>query len=144
MRKTLSACLVLAALAAAWAQDDADRSRILALENAWNEAETHRDVNAVDALLASTFTYTDSDGTVMDKPQFLASINAPSFDPEQIVNGGMKVQMYGPTAVVTGSYSEKGKNKGKETVRHGRFTDVWVLQNGAWHCVASQETLVGK
>ncbi len=87
MRKTLSACLLLAALAAAWAQDDADRSRILALENVWNEAETHRDVKAVDGLLASTFTYTDSDGTVMDKPQFLASINAPSFDPEQIVNG---------------------------------------------------------
>ena len=122
---------------------DYQKSRIVALENMWNEAEARRDSSAISGLLADSFAYTDSDGSFMNKKQFLDSVNAPaSREPDQIVNNSMSVQIYGGTAVVTGTYLEKGVSKGKSYSRHGRFTDTWAQQNGAWMCVASQETLI--
>ena len=46
---------------------DVDRSKLVALENAWNQAQLHHDANAVGQLLPETFVYTDYDGTVMNK-----------------------------------------------------------------------------
>jgi hypothetical protein len=123
------------------ANADPEGSKILALEKVWNQAEEHKDVRALDQLLASSLVYIDYDGSFMDKTQFLASVNSPSLEPSQIVNDSMTVHMYGTSAVVTGVYHEKGTFKGKSYLRHGRFTDTWVYQNGLWQCVASQSTL---
>jgi hypothetical protein len=90
------------------ANADSQRSKILALENAWNQAETNKDAKALDGLLASTLVYIDYDGTIMDKAKFMASVRAPSLHPEQIVNESMTAYMYGDSAVVTGIYREKG------------------------------------
>jgi ketosteroid isomerase-like protein len=119
---------------------DSGKTRVLALENAWNEAESHRDVNALAGLIAPTFVYTDADGSFRDKQQFLASIRASGAS--QIVNEGMKMESYGDVIVVTGSYREQGSERGKSYSRRGRFTDTWVEKDGQWLCVASQETLI--
>lgn len=123
---------------------DSDKARVLSLENAWNEAEKHKDAKAIDGLLASSFAYTDSDGSFMNKQQFLASIKAASYHPEQIVNDSMNVQPYDHAVVVTGTYREQGMEKGKAYTRRGRFTDTWIEEKGGWLCAASQETVIGK
>src|SRR5580704_17546794 len=142
----LAGLLILSLSPAMFAQHgsntDAEQTRILALENAWNLAEEHKDVKALDGLLANTMVYIDYDGTFMDKAQFIASVKAPSLHPEQIVNESMTAHVYGDSAVVTGIYREKGVNKGKSYLRRGRFTDTWVYQNSTWVCVASQSTLI--
>jgi ketosteroid isomerase-like protein len=144
--KVAVAVLLFAAAVRVVAQDksgaDAERTRILALENAWNQAEEHKDTKALDALLASTLVYVDYDGTLMDKAQFMASVKAPALHPEQIVNESMTANVYGDSVVVTGVYREKGVKQGKPYLRHGRFTDTWIRQNGIWVCVASQSTLM--
>lgn len=136
-------CLVTAVLFASSllpvAAQDSGKARVLALENAWNEAEGHRDVNALAVLLAPTFAYTDADGAFMDKQQFLAGIRASGSS--QIVNEGMKAESYGSVIIVTGSYREQGSENGKTFTHRGRFTDTWVEKDGQWLCVASQETL---
>lgn len=119
---------------------DSDKSRVLGLENAWNEAEKHRDANAISALIAPSFAYTDIDGSFMDKEQFLASIRGSRAT--QIVNESMKAESYGNVIVVTGSYREQGNENGKAYTRRGRFTDTWIAKDGQWLCVASQETLI--
>lgn len=124
--------------------EGAERTRILALENAWNQAEEHKDTRALDSLLASSLVYIDYDGSLMDKAQFLASARQPSLHPELITNESMTAQIYGDSAVVTGIYREKGVDKGRPYLRRGRFTDTWVKVNGTWQCVASQSTLIGK
>lgn len=121
------------------AQDSA-KARVLALENAWNEAEGNNDVNALAVLTAPTFVYTDADGSFMNKQQFLASIRQSS--PSHIVNEGMKAEFYGDTIVVTGTYREQGSENGKPFTHRGRFIDVWVEKDGQWLCVASHETLI--
>jgi Domain of unknown function (DUF4440) len=121
---------------------DAEQTRILALENAWNQAEEHKDVRALDTLLDSTLVYVDYDGSIMDKAQFIASVKAPSLHPEQIVNESMTAHVYAGSAVVTGVYREKGVKNGKRYERRGRFTDTWVYRDQIWMCVASQSTLM--
>jgi hypothetical protein len=115
--KAAIVCMVVAAMIlACYAQvgsHDSDKARVLSLENAWNEAEKHKDVKAVDGLLAPSFAYTDSDGSFMNKPEFLASIGAAKYHPEQIVNESMNVRPYGHAVVVTGTYREQGTEKGK-------------------------------
>ena len=123
-------------------QPDAEQTKILALENAWNQAEEHKDIKALDSLLDSSLVYVDYDGSMMDKAQFMASVKAPSLHPEQIVNESMTAHVYGDSAVVTGVYREKGEKNGKPYLRRGRFTDTWVYRNGSWVCVASQSTLM--
>jgi hypothetical protein len=147
--KTVKVCVLLASmfLATCYAQvsaRDSDKARVLSLENAWNEAEKHKDGKALNALLASSFAYTDSDGSFMNKQQFLASITASSYNPDQIVNDAMRVDPYDHVVVVTGRFREEGTEKGKRYIHRGRFTDTWVQENGAWLCAASQETLISK
>lgn len=114
-----------------------DKTRIMALENSWNQAELHNDAHAVDMLLADDFVMTVADGYSMNKAQMLASVRDTSYRPEVLQSDNMEVHMYGNTAVVTGSYLEKGKDKGKPFERRGRFTDTWVKLSGQWRCVAS-------
>jgi ketosteroid isomerase-like protein len=101
---------------AAALQPDAEQTRILALENAWNLAEEHKDVKALETLLDSSLVYIDYDGSMMGKAQFIASVKAPSLHPEQIVNESMTAHVYGDCAVVTGVYREKGNKNGKRPI----------------------------
>ena len=47
--------------------EDADASKLIALENAWNQAQLHHDAKALNNLVSDSFVYTDYDGTVMNK-----------------------------------------------------------------------------
>jgi hypothetical protein len=146
MKAVVTLLLLLAVSAAAIGQNntDAEKSKILALENAWNLAEERKDVRALDQLLGSNLVYIDYDGSIQNKQQFLDSVQRPSLHPEQIVNESTTVYMYGIAALVTGTYREKGVDKGKPYLRRGRFTDTWIYENGIWQCVASQSTLMSK
>jgi len=132
--KRISILLIL--LASVCARAD-DQSRIIALENSWNQAELRNDAHAVDLLLADDFVMTVADGYTMNKAAMLASVRDKSYRPEVLQSENMEVHMYGNTAIVTGAYLEKGKDKGKTFERRGRFTDTWVSLGGAWRCVAS-------
>lgn len=114
-----------------------DKSRIIALENSWNQAELHNDAHAVDLLLADDFIMTVADGYLMNKAQMLESVRDTSYRPDVLRSQDMTVRMYGTTAIVTGAYLEKGRDKGKPFERRGRFTDTWIKLGGEWRCVAS-------
>jgi hypothetical protein len=58
--------------------------------------------------------------------------------------GPMSVRLFGNTAVVTGSDTEKSTEAGKDTSGKYIWTDVFVKQNGKWRAVASQSTRVTK
>jgi len=122
--------------------DNNDEGRILSLENAWNQAETIHNVEAMSMLIGDPFAYTDVDGSFMDRRKWLSHIRNEVDQYEQLGNTGMQVRVYGNAAVVTGDYHERIKIKGKPVIRSGRFTDTWIHQNGEWKCVASQATLM--
>ena len=119
----------------------AAESKLVALENAWNQAQLNHDAKALDTLVADTFVYTDYDGTVMDKAHFMDDIKDPGFRPELIANEGVQVHLYPGVAVVFGTYHAKGSYKGKGFDHWGRFTDTWLQVGDQWRCVASHTNL---
>jgi hypothetical protein len=121
---------------------DSEEVRILSLEAAWNRAEQQKDTQALDFLLSDSLSYTDYDGTVMGKAEFLESARKNSLHPVQITDQSIKAHIYGQSAVVTGLYLEIGTDKTKPYRRRGRFTDTWIRVGTTWQCVASQSTLI--
>jgi ketosteroid isomerase-like protein len=122
--------------------DSADKSLLLALEGAWNQAELHHDANAAAAIMADSFISVDHHGKLLNKSQYLADLKDLSFKPEEISNSETSVYLYGDTAIVSSVYRTKGTDNGKPFVHRGRFTDTWIKRNGKWQCVADHETLI--
>lgn len=135
--------LVFAALPFAAAQNTGDSaavSNILALEHAWDQAQERGDVKAMAAILDNSLVYVDFDGQILNKAGYLDRVKSNSVHMQQIISEQMSVQMFGETAIVIGSYREKGVENGKPYVRRGRFTDTWVLINAHWMCIAAGTT----
>ncbi len=138
----LSAAPLVAAAQSKTTNSADEKSMILALESAWNQAEIHHDATAAAAIMADTFISVDHHGALQNKQQYLAGIKDLSFNPAEIANSDTSVYLYGNIAIVTSEYRTKGTDGGKPFAHHGRFTDTWVKLNGEWKCVADQETLI--
>ena len=123
---------------------EGNEGRIVGLENIWNQAQISHDATAMASMLHPDFVFTDYDGTVMSRPQFLASILDSSNKLVLEVSDDMKVHRFGDTAVVTGATHERGKQKGKAYEHYGRFTDTWIKHDSEWICVASHLGLIHK
>jgi len=120
------------------------RKLLTLLENVWNQAQLARDGKALDGLVPDTYVYTDSDGTVMNKAQFIADTQDRSYRLTTVTNNDVKVYLYDSAAVVIGAYHTKGIYKGNPFDHRGRFTDTWVFQNNQWQCVATHTNLIQK
>ena len=92
-----------------------DEQRIVALENIWNQAQLKHDAAAMGSMLHPDFVFTDYDGTVMTKPQYLASIRDPSNTLSLEVSDEMKPHRFGDTVVITGATHERASKKGNRT-----------------------------
>jgi len=143
-------CLVLVLLSGSLMARDpandvsADATKLIALENAWNQAQLHHDSNALNSLVSDEFVYTDYDGTVMNKAQFLADLKDPNYRASLIANEDARVISYPNVAIVVGTYHTKGTYKRQPFEHYGRFTDTWLYQNYKWQCVASHTNLIKK
>jgi ketosteroid isomerase-like protein len=121
---------------------EADKAKLLALENSWNLAQLQRDSKALQSLVSDQYVYTDYDGTVMNKAQFLADNRDPSYKPTLVANEDMQVMTYANVAIVIGKYHAKGTYRDKVFDHWGRFTDTWVYENNGWRCIATHTSLL--
>jgi ketosteroid isomerase-like protein len=146
MRRAVPFLVVIASLvftqSVSWAQGD--ETKIIALENLWNQMQLNHDADAMGKLLDEDFVLTDYDGAVMSKVQFLDSIRDMSYHLTVEASEDMKLHRHGDTVVITGATHEKGTYKGKPYQHQGRFTDTWMKKKGQWLCIASQLSLVSK
>jgi len=127
-----------------FAQSEGDESKIIALENLWNQMQVAHDADAMEKMLHPDFVLTDYDGSVLNKTQFLASIRDKSNQLTSEVSQDMKLHRHGDTVIIIGATHEKGTAKGKPYEHYGRFTDTWIKREAQWLCVASQLSLLPK
>jgi ketosteroid isomerase-like protein len=121
------------------AQDTVDaESKVGTLERLWGEAAQIRDVKALESIFDDSLVYVHIDGRLMTKAQVLADTKAASA--VDIVVQSSIAQAHGNTVIVTGVLQLKGVERGKPYLRHGRFIDTWVYEEGHWLCVASMTT----
>jgi ketosteroid isomerase-like protein len=146
MRRGFPLLLILASLALVQnvSMAQGDETKIVALENLWNQMQLNHDADAMGKLLDEDFVFTDYDGTVMSKEQFLETIRDKSYQLTVEASENMKLHRHGDTVVVIGATHEKGTYKGKPYQHQGRFTDTWMKKNGQWLCIASQLSLIKK
>src|ERR1700682_963700 len=107
----LLAFLVMGTGAAETAADKAQA--VINLENAWNFAEERHDGDALKLLLAETFVYTDYDGTIMDRDQWLRKVQSGAKDYSHLANVAQTARAYGAAVVVIGISVEKIQIHGK-------------------------------
>jgi ketosteroid isomerase-like protein len=100
----LSASPLIAAAQSKTTTSADDKSMILALESAWNQAEIHHDATAAASIMADTFVSVDHHGALQNKQQYLAGIKDLSFSPAEIANSNTSVYLYGNVAIVTSEY----------------------------------------
>jgi len=132
------------ALPQTFAQSEGDESKIIALENLWNQMQVAHDADAMSKMLDPEFVLTDYDGSIMNKAQLLASIRDTSNQLTTEVSEAMKLFRHGDTVVLIGATHEKGTLKGKPYQHNGRFTDTWIKRDAQWLCVASHLALIPK
>jgi ketosteroid isomerase-like protein len=146
MRRPFALLLLLSSLALpqSFAQSDGDESKIIALENLWNQIQIAHDADAMEKMLDDDFVLTDFDGSVLNKAQFLATVRDKSNQLTLETTQDMKLHRHGDIVVVTGATHEKGTAKGKPYEHHGRFTDTWIKHDSQWLCIASQLSLIPK
>jgi len=139
--KLLCVCLLIGCAPASWPQsgdENGARTKILALEHAWNQAEAFKDLKALDSIFDNAMVYVDEDGSLLTKAEFLTRVKSAHL--QKVVTQSMSVALFGDTAVVTGTYEAQIFGNGKVKVMRGRFVDTWTLRNSTWVCIAAQST----
>jgi len=114
------------------------------IENDWVDASKTKNAEKLGDILADNWMALGWDGQRTDKAKALAEMKTPGNSLDNIEMGPMTVRIFGNTAVVTGSDTEKSMENGKDTSGKYVWTDVFVKQNGKWRAVASQSTKVPK
>lgn len=140
--------MMCAASCAAYSQDSeaATKSKIVALEQLWNQAYKAGDTKALDAILDKEIVLVNDDGSVQSKSEFLASVKEspaqPASQQQQVAPESLNVHVYGSTAIATGVMRVKGIENGKPYTRRERFVDTWIYKGGTWVCVGTNATPV--
>src|SRR6202049_5201119 len=116
--------------------DAAISQTLLAMEQAWLNAEKNHDAAAFENLVADDWIAISPDGKSQTKAERAAEIK--TADITSATLGDMKVRVFRDTAVLTGRADEHTLKAGKRSVDHYVWTDVFVKRNGKWLGVASQ------
>jgi ketosteroid isomerase-like protein len=134
------------ALPAQTDSDSAVKSKIVALEQLWNQAYKSGDTRALDSILDDSIVLVNDDGSVQTKAEFLASVKSsaqqPSAQQQQVAPESFNVSVFGNVAIATGVMRVKGVEAGKPYTRHERFVDTWLLKHGTWVCIGTDATPV--
>jgi ketosteroid isomerase-like protein len=113
---------------------------LIQMEKDWTEAGIKKDAATMDRILADDWVAFAFDGKTLTKAEAIADLKSGASTSQSVTLGEMKVRVFGDTAVVTGSDTEKSTYKGKDSSGHYVWTDVFVKRNGKWQAAASQST----
>jgi ketosteroid isomerase-like protein len=134
---------------ALFAQTDADvatKSKIIALEQLWNQAYKSGDIRALDSILDDAIVLVNDDGSMQTKGEFLAGVKSPATQSgaqqQQVAPESFNVRVFGDVAIATGVMRVKGVEGGKSYNRRERFVDTWLFKHGTWVCVGTDATPV--
>ena len=112
------------------------------LEMDWLEAARTGNADKLTQILGEEWTALDYLGNKTTKKDALAEMKSKSSTLSSVEPGPMDVVVFGNTAVVQGSDTEKSTYKGKDSSGKYVWMDVFVRRNGKWQAVRSQSAKV--
>ncbi|MGA2770762.1 MAG: nuclear transport factor 2 family protein [Bryobacteraceae bacterium] len=127
----------------------ATEQTVTQLERDWSQVglkkeNLDKDLKTLDRIVADDWVGLDFQGTANTKAQSMANLKSGAATTQSFELGPLKVRVFGNTAIVTGSDTEKSTYKGKDSSGKYVWTDVFVNRNGRWQAVASETTKVEK
>ena len=139
--------VVVSAAAASAAQSlrsKSDQEVLVKLERDWLAALHRGDLEFIGNILADEYLATYTDGSRADRAREmkLAAEFSQLIDSSNVDEFTVKV--YGDTAVVWFTQQLTGVSQGKPKTITNRYTDLFVMRDGRWQCVASHSTRVGE
>lgn len=141
MRKSLFTAATLCLLASlslqVRAQEDVESSKVQGLEVKLMEAYKQRQIQTFASLLDDNLVITFEDGNTYGKTGYTSYAASTSIRVDVVEMSDLKIRMHGDTAVLTGSYHERGESKSQPYEYRDRFTDVWKKKDGKWKLIAS-------
>jgi ketosteroid isomerase-like protein len=94
----------------------------------------NRDIDTTSKIELDDFILADHLGKLWTKAEHIAATKdslLTSFDVDDV-----KVMVHGSAAIMTGCFTTKGKEDGKDISGRYRFTDTWLLHDGKWRLAA--------
>jgi peptidylprolyl isomerase len=110
------------------------------LERKWTEGFKNRDKKTLDIILADDFIFTDEDGQIYNKAQYLEAVMQVKVESYSLDD--LTTRVSGDTGVVAGRWSGTMTVDGKQTNGAFRFTDTFAKRQGRWQAIASQDTRI--
>jgi hypothetical protein len=111
------------------------QQQVIAVEDAWVNAEIQRDEAALRRLLDDRFTFNHGNGTTTGKEEAIAGVLKWNLIGETITERSVLVD--GDTAIVFGTanfvFPAEGADGGKSA---GRYTAVYVRREAGWRALA--------
>ena len=117
---------------------------LMKLEQDWANALVKADLAFLEGTLADDYISTDSEGTVGNKTQEIATIKSGDYVLISTVLDNFKVHAYGDAAVYSGRSTDKAQFKDKDISGQYQWTDTWVKRGGRWQCVASHGSRIAQ
>lgn len=108
-------------------------------EHQWMEAFKNRDRNTLNRVLDEGFFFTDDQGQVFTKAQYIDAATR-AMVVESYKSDDMTIRIFGDTAVVAGRWTGKITIDGQDASGAFRYTDTFVRRVGRWRAIASQNT----
>jgi ketosteroid isomerase-like protein len=127
------------------AQAAAIETEIKELSVRWSKAILGKDAAILERIWAPDFVSVEPSGKRSTKADGIAALETGTEKPTFSEATSIDVRVYGggTVAVDIGDYHEAGKDKdGKPYDRRSRFTNVWVLEDGAWRCVSAHASVL--
>jgi ketosteroid isomerase-like protein len=123
--------------------NDADVSRLRAIQQELADAWIARDRAALERLIAPDWVVTHVQGERRTRDEVLRDmLESDATRIDSMIADDIDVRVFGEAAVVTGRTQARGIQSGSAFNVRLRFTDVFVCRNGAWQAVASHATLL--
>lgn len=112
------------------------------MEYEWVAAFESGDLSALQNLFADDFIYTLPDGTVQDKPSFIALNEADPIDYDSVRIENMETRWYGNTPVVIGLGINFWTEDGAVAQDAAQFTNVFEHRDGRWWVIVGHASTI--
>ena len=121
---------------------DGTHKKIEGLELEWRQAQVTNNVAELDRLLADDYLGISANGTLETKADELTKRRGGSFHTAHINLSGIKVRIYGDTAVVTSKADVVGNNGDRDISGRFRYTCVYSDRLGQWRIVSFEASRI--
>ena len=108
------------------------RDAILGLVRRWTDAERSGDPETLAPLLADDFVLVGPLGFMLDKQQFLGSRRSGDLKHDSFTFDDVQVRVYGDSAVVVGTQTQKSAYQGRDASGRFRVTLITTQQRKRW------------